>query len=197
MRKLTYYVASTIDGFVAGPEGGDPTGPGGFWTFGEDYLKHMVANYPETLPGPARSALGITDEATHFDTVIEGRASYEIGIDAGVPDAYPHLRHLVFSRTLSSVPAPAVELVASDPIECVRELKQQAGKDIWLIGGGTIAGALYPEIDELIIKLSPITTGTGIGLFGAQASFDPAAWKLADSTVLPGGAAFLTYARQN
>lgn len=196
MRKLTYYVASTIDGFVAGPDGGDPSGPGGFWAPGEDYVGHMVANYPETLPGPAHEPLGITEPGTRFDTVVEGRASYQIGLDAGVPDAYPHLHHVVFSRTLESVPATDVELVSTDPVEKVRELKQQAGKGIWLVGGGTLAGTLYDEIDELIIKLSPITVGTGIGLFGAHAKFEPANWELTDTAALPSGVFFLTYYRK-
>ncbi|HSA48491.1 MAG TPA: dihydrofolate reductase family protein [Yinghuangia sp.] len=195
MRELVYYIASTLDGHIAGPDGADPTGPDGFWPVPGDYLEHLATEYPETLPGPARQALGITAEGTRFDTVIGGRKTYQIGLDAGVTDAYPHLRHLVFSRTLTESPDPAVELVTGDPIAKVRELKQQDGKDIWLIGGGELAGALYPEIDRLVIKLAPLTIGTGIPLFGRSATFDPRNWRLTDHTVLDSGAAFLTYAR--
>ncbi|MFG3708711.1 dihydrofolate reductase family protein [Micromonospora sp. NPDC047670] len=195
MRKLVYYVATTLDGFIAGPDGADPTGPGGFWPIPEDYLGHLVTEYPETLPAPAREALGVTAEGTRFDTVLEGRHSYEIGLDAGITDAYPHLRHLVFSRTLAESPDPAVEVVSGDPIATVRALKQQDGKDIWVIGGGALAGALYPEIDRLIVKLAPLTIGAGIPLFGRDAVFEPRTWKLADHTVLGSGALFLTYDR--
>ncbi|MFE3885347.1 hypothetical protein ACWIG5_06750 [Streptomyces lydicus] len=52
-------------------------------------------------------------------------------------------------------PDPAVELVATDPVEKTRELKSADGKDSWLLGGSELAGALYPEIDQLIIKHSP------------------------------------------
>ncbi|SFX60345.1 dihydrofolate reductase family protein [Streptomyces atratus] len=196
MRRLVYYIASTLDGFIAGPDGSDPTGPDGFWPVPEEYVQHLVSEYPETLPGPARAALSVTADGTHFDTVLEGRRSYEIGLRAGVTDAYPHLRHLVFSRTLGESPDPAVELVADDPVATVRELKQQDGKDIWLIGGAELAGALYSEIDGLIIKLSPMTIGTGIPLFSDKAVFDPRGWDLTDHTVLKCGAAFLTYARK-
>ncbi|MDT0379451.1 dihydrofolate reductase family protein [Streptomyces sp. DSM 42041] len=195
MRKLVYCIASSLDGFVAGPDGADPTGPDGFWPTPEDYVAHLVAELPEILPGAARAALGVTAEGTHFDTVLEGRRSYEVGLKAGVTDAFPHLRHLVFSRTLTESPDPAVELVATDPVARVRELKQEPGKDIWLVGGGELAGALYAEIDRLIVKLGPLTLGTGIPLFGASAGFDPRTWELTDHTVLGSGAAFLTYDR--
>lgn len=195
MRKLVYYIATTLDGFIAGPDGADPTGPDGFWPVPMDYVQYLASEYPETLPAPARQALSITAEGTHFDTVIEGRKTYEIGLDAGITNAYPHLRHLVFSTTLTESPDPAVELVASDPVAKVRELKQENGKDLWLIGGGELAGALYTEIDQLIVKLGPLTIGSGIPLFGRTAAFDPRVWNLTDHTVLESGAAFLTYSR--
>ncbi len=195
MRKLVYYIASSVDGFIADPSGADPSGPDGFWPIPEDYMRHIIAEYPETIPGPGREALGITDPGTNFDTVLEGRLSYEVGLKAGFADAYPHLRHLVFSRTLTECPAPAVELVSGDPVTTVRELKKQDGKDIWLVGGGTLAGALYPEIDRLIIKLAPLTTGAGIPLFGREAAFDPLIWHLTAHTVLSSGSLVLTYDR--
>lgn len=195
VRKLVYYIAVTLDGFIAGPDGADPSGPDGFWPIPADYVRHLAEEYPETLPAPARQALGVTAEGTHFDTVLEGRRTYEVGLRAGITDAYPHLRHLVFSTTLTESPDPAVELVASDPVARVRELKQEEGKDLWLIGGGELAGALYPEIDRLIVKLGPLTIGSGIPLFGRTAAFDPRVWRLTDHTVMESGAAFLTYAR--
>ncbi|MBO4206484.1 dihydrofolate reductase family protein [Micromonospora echinofusca] len=195
MRRLVYYIASTVDGFIAGPDGADPTGPDGFWPVPQDYLAHLVAEYPETLPGPARTALSITGDGRHFDTVIGGRNTYEIGLKAGVTNAYPHLRHLVVSRTMTVSPDPTVELVDGDPVAAVRALKQQDGRDIWLVGGGELAGALYAEIDRLIIKLAPLTIGTGIPLFGRGTAFEPRSWQLTGHTVLPSGTAVLTYDR--
>jgi dihydrofolate reductase len=187
VRKLVYCVASTIDGFVAGPDGADPTT---FWPIPADYLQYLVEELPETLPGPAREAMGITAAGTHFDTVVEGRNSYEIGLKAGIPDAYPHLRHVVFSRTLGE--SEHVEVCATDPVARVRELKQEDGKDIWLVGGATLAGALFDEVDRLLVKLGPVTTGSGISLF--KKDFEPDTWRLADHRVV-GDAVFLTYDR--
>jgi dihydrofolate reductase len=186
MRKLVYLVASTIDGFVAGPDGGDPTS---FWPMSQEYIQYLVEEFPETLPGPAREAMGITAASKHFDTVVEGRLSYEVGLKAGLADAYPHLRHYVFSRTLQS---EHVEVVATDPVEKVRELKQENGKDIWIVGGAGLAGALYGEIDRLIVKLGPLTTGDGVPFL--RHGFEQVNWRLTGHRQA-GDSLFLTYDR--
>ncbi|WP_433259499.1 dihydrofolate reductase family protein (plasmid) [Streptosporangium sp. CA-135522] len=195
MRKLTYYVATSLDGFIADPTGADPSAPGGLFTLTPDYVEQMITHYPETLPVMAREAMGITASGTSFDTVVEGRRSYQLGLDMGVTNAYPHLRHYVFSRTLGPSQDPSVDIVATDPVEKIRELKAQDGLGIWLVGGGELAGALHAEIDELILKVNPVTACTGIPLFGDKTPFSPHRYTLTDNTALPSGALFLTYTR--
>jgi dihydrofolate reductase len=194
MRTLTYFVAVSMDGFIAGPDRADPSG---YWPVGEDYAEHVVAEYPETLTEAVRAALGVTAGGTHFDTVISGRRAYETGLAAGVTNAYPHLRHVVFSRTLGRTPDPTVELIGSDPVEAVRAFKLEPGKGIWLVGGGDLAGALYAEIDRIVLKLSPLTLGSGVGLFGSSRPFKVRGWRLVDNVVLASGAGFLTYAAES
>lgn len=196
MRVLTYLVAVTLDGFVAAPDRSDPTGPTGFWPVTPDYLEHLVATYPETLPGAARDALGVTASGTSFDTALMGRGTYEIGLTAGVPDAYPHLRTLVFSTTMTASPDPAVELVAGDPGQRVRELKEEPGGGLWLVGGGSLAASLYDEIDALVLKVAPITIGAGVPLFGdGDGRFRLRSWTPLSSVTLPGGVTVLTLVR--
>ncbi len=191
MRKLVYYVATTLDGFIAGPGGGDPSGAD-YFPVTPDVIRYIVGNYPETLPGPARAALGIDGPGQAFDTVLEGRASYEVGLAAGLTDAYPHLRHLVFSATLESRD-PAVEIVRAGALDRVRALKAEEGKDLWLVGGGTLAHSLLPEIDRLVLKQNRSVIGSGIPLFNGP--FQPHLFRPVDETLLDSGVRVLTYDR--
>ncbi|GAA1918838.1 dihydrofolate reductase family protein [Nocardioides hwasunensis] len=192
MRRLVYLVAVTLDGFIAGPDGGDPSGSD-FLPVTPDLVEHLVATWPETLPGPARAAMGVDDPGTSFDTVIEGRGSYDIGLAAGLLDAYPHLRHLVVSRTLADRSDLPVEVVPEEPLARVRELKAEAGKDIWLVGGGTLAHALLPEIDRLVLKVNPSVIGDGKRLF--EGPFAHARFGAVDQVDLPAGVRVVTLDR--
>ncbi|MFI5669902.1 dihydrofolate reductase family protein [Streptomyces sp. NPDC051704] len=189
MRKLTYYVGTTLDGFIAGPDGQFD-----FFPFEGDLAAALLAEYPETIPAPARGPLGLDGVANkRFDTVLMGRATYEPGLAAGVTSPYPHLEQYVFSRTLAPFD-PAVEVVSADPVAFVRDLKQQDGEGIWLCGGANLAGQLLDEIDELVVKRHPIVIGSGIPLFDAP--FRPDRFRLTDSRVFNTGAAITTYAKE-
>ncbi|MFE2911744.1 dihydrofolate reductase family protein [Kitasatospora indigofera] len=187
MRQLTYYVGTTLDGFIAGPDGQFD-----FFPFEGDLAAALLAEYPETIPAHGRGPLGLDGVANkRFDTVLMGRATYEPGLAAGVAGPYPHLRQYVFSRTLAR-PHPAVEIVSTDPVAFVRDLKRQDGAGIWLCGGADLAGQLLAEIDELVIKRYPVVIGSGIPLF--RAPFLPAGFTLTDSRVFNTGATITTYA---
>src|SRR3712207_5996612 len=159
MRRLVYHVSVTQDGFIAGP-GGEFD----FFLMNAELAKTLNARFPETVPTDFRGAVGITEDNKVFDTVLMGRKTYEVGLPQGIVSPYRQLRQYVFSTTLDALPGPDVELVAGDPVAKVRELKAKDGMDIWLCGGGTLAGALYGEIDALILKRHPILIGAGLPL---------------------------------
>ena len=181
MRKLSYYVAATLDGYILGPDGQLD-----FFLFEGDVKEAIVTDYPETMPIQARGPLGLMSTPNkHFDTVIMGRGFYEPGRKLGITSPYPHLKQYVVSRSLVA-DDPDITVVTDDPAGLVRELKQQAGMDIWLCGGGTVAAALRDEIDELIVKRNPIVIGSGASLFNGPfgpTSFTPAATRDFDSGV--------------
>ena len=156
MRELTYYVAVSQDGFIAGPDGEiDTMEPE------PEMMAHIIEHYPETLPTPARAHLGIDGPGDRFDAVVMGRATYQLGLDQGLTSPYAHLDQVVFSSTIASDIDPAVRVTADDPTAVVEELKRGDGHGIWLCGGGVLAGCLVDQIDELILKRQPLVLGGG------------------------------------
>ncbi|WP_432127059.1 dihydrofolate reductase family protein [Streptomyces sp. bgisy082] len=192
MRKLTYYIACTIDGFIGDPEG-DASSM--YKYVDEAYLRWMNAEYPETVPTQGREALGIDNPNERFDTVIQGMGSYRLALDIGVTSPYNHLRELVATRSLTESPHPNVELISGDLVGRVRELKaEESPFDIWLCGGSTVAGELVEEIDELIIKTYPQVYGSGMPMFGT--GFDPRDFELDDVRAFDNGVLVRRYSRK-
>lgn len=188
MRKLVYYIATTIDGYIAGPHGEFD-----FFPIDPELAAAMNAAQPETVPTQWRAMAGLTDTANlRFDTVLMGRGTYEPAFKEGNTNPYAHLKQYVFSRTLTTAD-PNVQIVTDDPATFVRSLKQQPGADLWLCGGGQLAGQLRHEIDELLIKRYPIVIGAGIPLFAG--TFDQAGYALADTRTFPSGATLSSYTR--
>jgi len=173
MRKIIYYVATSLDGFISGPNG-DIDGFAGGGKGVDQYLEDLQA----------------------FDTVIMGRNTYEFGYQYGLKPgqpAYPHMKHFIFSESLVLKDChPNVKVVPRD-IRIVEQLKEEEGTDIYLCGGGTFAGWLLEcgLIDILKIKLNPFIQGEGIPLFGK--SKIQASLTLMDHKTYPEGLQILTY----
>ncbi|NEB97934.1 dihydrofolate reductase family protein [Streptomyces anulatus] len=166
MRKLTYFIACSIDGFI-GDSRGDASAMMAFVS--EEFLGFLKSEYPETISVEGRTMLGFHDvEHQRFDTVVQGRRSYQLALDADIASPYGHLREVVASRTLTESPHPNVELIGEDPVARTRELKAEDSElDIWLCGGSQLAGELLDEIDELVIKTYPVVYGVGMPMFGS------------------------------
>jgi len=175
MRKLKYYVASTVDGFIGHEDGS----VNGFLEQGEH-----VTDYLESLK-------------TWFEVVLMGRKTYEFGFQFGVTNPYPWLKQYVFSRTMKESPDVNVTLVSENIVEFVRELKNQSGKDIYLCGGAELATMLFEEklIDEVVLKLNPALFGSGISLLSKSAK--PINLELTGSKVYENGVLLLHYRVKN
>ncbi|NKY59557.1 dihydrofolate reductase family protein [Nocardia flavorosea] len=191
MRKLTYFVAATIDGFIATEDGAVD-----FFPVGGDHSRTITAQYPETVPSEVRRTLGIGARNANFDTVIMGRKTYDFGVRTGTTNPYAHLRQFVVSTTLTARPDPAVELIGADPLARVRALKREQGPGIWLCGGGRLAQELLPEIDQVFLKLHPIVLGRGRPLFGSGPRLpEPLEFRVITSQVFDDGVAFVKYGK--
>ncbi len=190
MRRLVYYVGMSIDGYIAGPEGQID-----FMPVTQDVVDHIVEHYPDTLPTHVRRQLGVDVPNPNFAVGVQGRTTYEPALELGITSPYAHLRQYVVSESLTSSD-PEVEVISSDAVDRIRELKSQeggGGGDVYLMGGGRLAGALLPEIDSLIIKLYPVVAGDGVPLF--RTGFSPTQFTLTGTRALSGGMVVLTYAR--
>jgi len=185
-RKLVYYVACTLDGFIAREDGSLDC-----FLFQGDHFPDLIAKFPETFPTHLRSQLGVSEYVRRFDTVLMGRATYEVGLREGFTNPYRPLRQIVLSQSMTQSPDPAVELQRGLPVELVQRLKAEDGKDIWLCGGAKLAGALFAEIDEFIFKINPVLIGVGIPLFHGVAGTIPA--KLIEHKVYPNGFVLAQY----
>ena len=155
MKKLIYYVATTVDHYIAHEDGSIT----GFLPEG-DHIQ------------------GFFDSLADYDAVLMGRKTYEYGFQFGMKPgdaAYApyHLKNYIFSRSLDFASNAQVQLVDGDPVAYIRELKQNSeenGKQLWLCGGGAFAGHLLEHelIDELVLKVHPVIFGAGIPLFGGS-----------------------------
>ncbi len=187
MRELVYYVAVSVDGYIADPVGGFDA----FLVEG-DHAQVVFGEYADALPAHVHAALGTGPSGTRFDTVMMGWNTLTPALEAGISSPYPHLRQIVASRHPRPVD-PALTLT-DDPLATVRSLKQEAGLSIWLCGGGQLAGSLLPEIDRLVLKRNPFVFGSGIPLFG-DAPFAHRAFTLASIRPYDSGVVIEEYVR--
>lgn len=189
-RELTYYIGTSLDGFIAGPN--DEVEP--LMVFA-DVIEAIKQEWPETLPTHVHEPFGIADAPhRHWDTVVMGRRTYDPGLQAGITSPYAHLEQYVLTRTLPADTDKDVHFTDSDPLELVRELKAREGKGIWLCGGAGLASALVSEIDQIIVKRYPVLFGGGIPMF--TGSYRPTGFKLTENRTFDSGAAIQTYRKE-
>lgn len=152
MRKIIYHVATTLDHYIARADG----------SF-------------DDFPGEGEHVTDFLDSIRYYGAILMGRNTYEVGYKFGLKpgdpaynDFNPYMKNYVFSKTAQFKSNDRVELVKQNEMEFIRNLKTENGKDIWLCGGGALAGSLLENelIDELLIKLNPVVLGDGIPLFG-------------------------------
>lgn len=189
MRDLTYYIGVTLDGFIAGPD--DEVD---FYPVTAAFAEMLGTELADIQPTHVRAARGSEDEPlTRFDTVVMGRRTYEPALHVGITDPYAHLRTVVFSRSLGDLGEANVEVVSTDPVARVRELKAEDGLGIYLAGGASLAGVLLGEIDRLIIKKYPVIAGTGIPM--VRHEFSPTPFALDQVRSFDNGCVVLEFSR--
>jgi dihydrofolate reductase len=159
MRKLVLFMHTSLDGFVAGPNG-----EMNWITVNEEIFDYAH------------------DRTEAADTALYGRVTYQM-MDAywptagNEPDASKHDREhsawynkvqkVVLSRTLKAENLHNTTIIHDDLLKNITALKHQPGKEILMLGSPSAAHALMDLdlIDEYWLFVNPIVLGEGISLF--------------------------------
>jgi dihydrofolate reductase len=168
MRELVYYVAVTLDGYIAGPDDQFED----FLVEG-DHMEGINEEFADAIPTDIAASLGIPQSGERFAAVLMGANTHAIGLPE-MPSPYRHLEQVVFTHRALE-PGENLTVTDADPVEVVREMKQRPGADIWLCGGAHLATQLRGEIDRLVLKRQPLLFGSGIPLF-AHGDYAPLRW---------------------
>jgi dihydrofolate reductase len=142
MPKVILFIATSLDGYIAGPHGEI------------DWLFHD-ADY------------GYTAFFDSVQALVMGRKSYELSLSFG---EWPYGDKPVYVFTRQTPPVDArVRFVTGDAAGLIAGLRAQGIQNIWLVGGGALVSTFLQEnlIDEFVISVHPLLLGAGIPLFAS------------------------------
>ena len=152
-RNVIVHIASSADGFIARTDGD------------LDWLT--------SRPAP-KGFYGLNAFTKTVDTKVIGRKTYELSLTIGAKFD-PKNPTIVFSRQAppANVP-PGVTFVNGAIGSFVRHLREQPGKNIWLMGGGDLIASFLDAqvIDEFVISVVPVFIGDGIPLIARRPRHD-------------------------
>jgi dihydrofolate reductase len=167
--RVVLYIATSLDGFIADPDGGVD------WLF-------------------AAGDYGYPDFIAAVEAVVMGRATYDQMPEFG-PWPYADKRAYVFTHVPPAAPHAPAAFVSGDPAPLVDELRRTCTGDVWLIGGGRLVERFRERglIDEYRLFVHPVLLGAGRPLFpGAP----PREWlRLVEARPYPDGLLELRYVR--
>lgn len=154
--RVRVYIASSLDGFIAGP--GDDLS----WLTGPD-----AANQGgNTDPG----ALTFDDFMADVGVVLMGRSTFEVvrRMDWWGYGERPVL--VATQRDLGDVARGTVRAVSGSIRDLIEEARRTAdGKDVYIDGGNLIRQAAEADlIDDITITMAPIALGDGHALFAGM-----------------------------
>ncbi len=157
MTTFRVFIATSLDGFIARPDG---------------RLDWLPGATPDGVPAPAGEDHGFGAFMAGVEVVVMGRATFGAVRDFS-PWPYAGTRLLVLSRTLTGADIPedlrreGVE-VHPGPVEVLAaELRAQGVEGVYVDGGQTVQAFLRAGLlDELTVTRVPVLLGEGLPLFG-------------------------------
>jgi len=187
MRKITVFSMITLDGVMQAPGGPQEDTSGGFKYGG------WVAPYGDEVGGEV-----VQKELEQPADYLLGRITFEIWA-AYWPDHadfWPGINNgtkYVMSRTMKTTDWKNTVFI--DSLEDIKKLKNSKGADIQVWGSSKLIQLLLENdlVDELRLKIYPLTLGEGKKLFANGAI--PAAFTLSESLVTSTGVIITNFKR--
>ena len=197
MRKIILSDFITLDGVMQAPDGPDrPKDDGtpsdfkyGGWTvpyFGgiDAAAMEFIAKYKQKP----------------FDLLL-GRRTYDIFAPFWPehedlwPGANEATKYVVSDKKIDFTWQNSKLITGDDVVGQIKKLKDTEGHDLQVHGSGNLTQTLlkYDLVDEMWLKVFPLTLGSGMRLLGEGTI--PAAFELTDSLITPNGIVFLNYKR--
>ena len=140
-------------------------------TSADGYVARRDGNLDWLTERPApKGFYGLPEFERSVDAKIVGRKTFDKSVEMGARFGGRTV-HYVFSRRPPPASVPAGVQFITEPIAAfAARLRAQAGKNVWMMGGGEIIGSFLDEdaIDEFIITVMPIFIGEGIPLLAPR-----------------------------
>lgn len=158
MRKLKLQMQTSLDGFVAGPNGEMDWMEWNWDAVLNEYVNNITTSVDCILLGRKL--------AEGFIATWESRlADPETADDAA--HKFVHTPKIVFSKTLQKIEGKNAAIENGDLTAVVKHLKSQEGQDIIAYGGASFVSSLIREnlIDEYNLFVNPTAIGSGMSIF--------------------------------
>ena len=154
MTKLTYYTATTLDGFLADPHDSLE------WLFRQHQNAGGPFDYEVFIADVGALAMG----ATTYEWVRTHLA------DSAEPWPYRQPTWVFTHRALAPIPGADVRLTQAPVAEVHAELTAAGGQNVWIVGGGALAAdfARAGLLDEVVVSIAPVTLGAGRPLLSGR-----------------------------
>lgn len=151
MTRTIYYTAATLDGFIADEHDSLD------WLLNQDIDAEGPMGYTGFVAGIGALVMG----ATTYQWIADHQAETGEGWSYDVPAwVFTHRTFEPIGDQITFTSAPVAEVHAA-------MVEAAGGRDVWVVGGGDLAGQLADAgvLDEIVVSIAPVVLGAGRPLF--------------------------------
>ena len=148
MKKISLFIAMSLDGYIADNKGSVN------WLVGQSNDNNSIDAYSEFVK--------------NIDTVIMGWNTYHQIVTELSPNEWVYDDFTTYVVTHNpKTSSGKIQFTDKSPVELVKKIQKESGKDVWVCGGANLIQQLIREdmIDCYYITVIPTILGSGIRLF--------------------------------